>query len=210
MPPTGIEPVRCRQRGILSPLRLPVPPRRHICSYCTATGGDCQSALKNAGGYGILIKNPSAFRLAVRIVSMPKTKMDRRVLLVLQGAALGAAAFLLVYGISPLDIRNDAFCLAGFLGQDIHQHYAGGQFYRQSALPFPLCITPAINTPQGVSVAYTDSIPLVAAVCRPLAELLGGTFQYFGWFTLLCFVLQGGFGALLCGLFASSAVSAAL
>nr|WP_300249450.1 DUF6311 domain-containing protein [uncultured Subdoligranulum sp.] len=136
--------------------------------------------------------------------------MDRRVLLFLLGAALGAAAFLLVYGISPLDIRNDAFCRGGFLEKDIQQHYAGWLFYRQSALPFPLCITPAINAPQGVSVAYTDSIPLVAAVCRPLAEFLGGTFQYFGWFTLLCFVLQGGFGALLCGLFASSAVSAAL
>ena len=141
---------------------------------------------------------------------MPKTKMDRRVLLFLLGAALGAAAFLLVYGISPLDIRNDAFCRGGFLEKDTQQHYAGWLFYRQSALPFPLCITPAINAPQGVSVAYTDSIPLVAAVCRPLAELLGGTFQYFGWFTLLCFVLQGGFGALLCGLFASSAASAAL
>lgn len=30
MPPTGIEPVRYRYRGILSPLRLPVPPRRQI------------------------------------------------------------------------------------------------------------------------------------------------------------------------------------
>ena len=75
---------------------------------------------------------------------MPKTKMDRRVLLFLLGAALGAAAFLLVYGISPLDIRNDAFCRGGFLEKDIQQHYAGWLFYRQSALPFPLCITPAI------------------------------------------------------------------
>jgi hypothetical protein len=32
MPLTGIEPVRYRYRGILSPLRLPVPPQRHnIC-----------------------------------------------------------------------------------------------------------------------------------------------------------------------------------
>ena len=36
----------------------------------------------------------------------------------------------------------------------------------------------------------------------PLAAALGGTFQYFGWFTLVCFALQGGFGALLCSLFA--------
>lgn len=39
-------------------------------------------------------------------------------------------------------------------------------------------------------------------LCRPLAAALGGTFQYFGWFTLVCFALQGGFAALLCGLFA--------
>ena len=30
MPLTGIEPVRCFHRGILSPLRLPVPPPRQV------------------------------------------------------------------------------------------------------------------------------------------------------------------------------------
>ena len=30
VPLTGVEPVRCRQRGILSPLCLPIPPQRHI------------------------------------------------------------------------------------------------------------------------------------------------------------------------------------
>ena len=29
MPGGGIEPPRCRQRGILSPVRLPIPPSRH-------------------------------------------------------------------------------------------------------------------------------------------------------------------------------------
>ena len=31
---TGIEPVRYRYRGILSPLRLPVPPLQRNLSYC--------------------------------------------------------------------------------------------------------------------------------------------------------------------------------
>lgn len=134
---------------------------------------------------------------------MLQTKSNRRqLLLFLLGAALGVAAFLLVYGITPLDVGNDAFCRGGFLEKDIQQHYAGWLFYRQQALAFPLCVTPSINAPHGLSIAYTDSIPLIAALCRPLAAALGGTFQYFGWFTLLCFALQGGFGALLCGLFA--------
>ena len=39
VPVTGIEPVRCCHRGILSPLRLPVPPYRHKQQgrgYCAA------------------------------------------------------------------------------------------------------------------------------------------------------------------------------
>ena len=31
VPVTGLEPVRCCHRGILSPLRLPIPPHRHMC-----------------------------------------------------------------------------------------------------------------------------------------------------------------------------------
>lgn len=35
-------------------------------------------------------------------------------------------------------------------------------------------------------------IPLVAALLKPVANLVGGTFQYMGLFTLVCFALQGG------------------
>lgn len=127
---------------------------------------------------------------------------NRKILLFALGGLLGAAVFLLVFGTAPLDVANDSFCRGGYIEKDIQQHYAGWLFYRQRADAWPLCVTGAINAPQGLSIAYTDSIPLVAALCRPLAALWGGTFQYFGWFTLICFVLQGGFAALLCALFA--------
>ena len=120
------------------------------------------------------------------------------------GAALGVLVFLAVYGVSPLDVANDAFCRGGYIEKDIQQHYAGWLFYRENAIGFPFCVTKAVNAPAGVSVAYTDSIPLLAALLRPVANALGGTFQYFGWFTLTSFALQGGFGALLCGLFCES------
>ena len=126
----------------------------------------------------------------------------RKLQLFLLGAFLGIAVFLLIYGTAPLDIANDTFCRGGFIEKDIQQHYAGWLFYRNSALGWPLGVTQAVNAPAGVSVAYTDSIPLLAVLCRPLAAAVGGTFQYFGWFTLVCFALQGGFAALLCGLFA--------
>lgn len=139
------------------------------------------------------------------IMHIPKTSKQTLCLFGM-GAILGIAVFLLIYGFSPLDVTNDTFCRGGFLEKDVQQHYAGWLFYRQSALSFPLCITQSINTPQGISIAYTDSIPLLAALLRPLANWLGGTFQYFGWFTLICFALQGGFGALLCSLFSSGPI----
>lgn len=130
------------------------------------------------------------------------TAAQRRTLaLFLLGGALGALAFLLVYGAAPLDVTNDAFCRGGYIEKDIQQHYAGWLFYRQSELGFPLCIAQNINFPDGLSVAYTDSVPLFAALFRLLSPVLPDTFQYFGWFTLLAFFLQGAFGALLAGLF---------
>ena len=129
-------------------------------------------------------------------------KLSRKAQLFLLGALLGVAIFLLMYGTAPLNVANDAFCRGGYIEKDIQQHYAGWLFYKRSAIGWPLGVTDAVNYPGGVSVAYTDSIPLLAALCRPLAAALGGTFQYFGWFTLVCFALQGGFGALLCSLFA--------
>ena len=133
---------------------------------------------------------------------MLKNRNPRKSLLFALGAILGISVFLLIYGTAPLDVANDTFCRGGFIEKDIQQHYAGWLFYRHSALGWPLGVTQAVNAPNGVSVAYTDSIPLLAVLCRPLAASLGGTFQYFGWFTLVCFALQGGFGALLCALFA--------
>ena len=61
------------------------------------------------------------------------------------GALLGAAVFLLVYGLAPLDAANDAFCRGGYIEKDIQQHYAGWLFYRSSALGWPLGVTQAIK-----------------------------------------------------------------
>ena len=141
---------------------------------------------------------------------MKSVSENRRKRLFAEGAIIGVAIFLIIYGVATLDVTNDSFCRGGYVEKDIQQHYAGWLFYLDSAESWPLCVTKSAGAPNGISIAYTDSIPLVAAVCRPIAKALGGTFQYFGWFTLICFALQGGFAALLCGLFCESVAGAAI
>lgn len=53
-------------------------------------------------------------------------KFTRSARLFWLGALLGAAVFLLVYGLAPLDAANDAFCRGGYIEKDIQQHYAAG------------------------------------------------------------------------------------
>lgn len=135
------------------------------------------------------------------MIQMPSCeKIERRRLFAL-GCVLGAAVFFLLYGFAPLDVTNDAWLRGGYIEADIQQHYAGWMFYRQSELSLPFCFSDRINWPFGLSVAFTDSIPLFAALFRLLEPLLPSAFQYFGLFTLMCFVLQGGFACLLVGLF---------
>ena len=102
------------------------------------------------------------FKRGVTAMKLPQTKNKRLALFAL-GALLGLAVFLLVYGPAPLDVTNDLFCRGGYLEKDIQQHYAGWLFYRQDALGFPLCVTTALNAPQGVSIAYTAAVRGICA-----------------------------------------------
>ncbi|MGN0983892.1 MAG: DUF6311 domain-containing protein, partial [Gemmiger sp.] len=178
-------------------MRLPAPPRRLEWYYFIACGAKCQSQRpgKPCETKKFLVDKGEFFLPHIHPKHRPLT-------LFFWGGLLGAAVFLLLFGFAPLSPFVDSFCRGGFMEKDIQQHYAGWLFYQNTALGWPLCVSPSINAPQGVSVAYTDSIPLLAALLRPLANAFGGTFQYFGLFTLLCYMLQGGFAALLCGLFA--------
>ena len=116
----------------------------------------------------------------------------------LAGAAAGVAVFFWLYGTTTLDVTSDAWILNGYDETDILQHYAGWVLFRNShwALPPGLCDT--LAWPQGTMVAYTDSLPWVSMAFKLLRGALPSTFQWFGWYMLFCFAMQGAAGALLC------------
>ncbi len=119
----------------------------------------------------------------------------------ISGCFLGLLIFLLIYGISPVIFTNDSFIINGYIEKDVSQHYSGWMLYRNSPWAFPLGLGENIAYPYGNVVSFTDSIPLFAIFFKIFRNFLPTTFQYFGLFVLLCFMLQGGFGALLANLF---------
>lgn len=113
------------------------------------------------------------------------------------GFWLGILCFVVIYGFAVLNLNADGWVFKS--DNDLRQHYVGFMAYRDSEWQFPLGMTDKLSSPYEMSIVYTDSIPLVAFVCKLMAPILPRPFQYFGWFALFSFGLTGGFGAKLIG-----------
>ena len=110
----------------------------------------------------------------------------------LTGALLGALVFLALYGVRVLD----PLCVDWILNNpspDPSQHYLGWVFYRRSGWHLPyLGANYSAIYPYRTSILYTDSIPLLAVVCKLLGGVLPACFQYLGLWGLFCYAMQGG------------------
>lgn len=105
------------------------------------------------------------------------------------GSLIGIVVFLICYGWQVLDVTDDSWLLTG---QDISQHYIGWKFYRTSAWHFPLGQIDGMNYPDVSCIVFTDSIPLFAIFFKILSPVLPETFQYFGLWGLMTYLLIGG------------------
>lgn len=81
---------------------------------------------------------------------------------------------------------------AFFEGGDASTNVAGWLFYRQDSWHFPLLKTTALGYPEGTSIAFTDSIPLLALPLKLFAQTLPENFHYFGLWHALSYLLQAG------------------
>lgn len=115
---------------------------------------------------------------------------------------IGALAFLLFTGGSILAPTDVNWLMRG---GDSAQHWLGWEFFRQSPLfQWPLGANPNYGMELGSSIVFSDSIPLLALVFKPLSPILPDTFQYFGLWLFACFLLQSYFAWKLLGLLTSN------
>lgn len=98
--------------------------------------------------------------------------------------------FFILYGVTPLDVTNDAWIMAGYDESDLTQHYAGWVLFRSADWSFPLGMIESMADGTGTMLTFTDSIPIVAIFFKAIDFMLPETFQYFGWYILICFLLQ--------------------
>lgn len=103
-------------------------------------------------------------------------------------AIAGALVFFMVYGVRVLNPTYTDWLLS--FGGDLSQHYLGWVGFRNSEWMFPLGMMDTLSYPHPTSIIFTDSIPLFAMVFKLISFALPETFQYFGLWGILCFMLQ--------------------
>lgn len=93
---------------------------------------------------------------------------------------------LYLYPLSFLQGRGHYFDVG-----DASQHLSGWLSYYSDKWHYPLLYTNLINYPEGVSIAFLDSIPLVAVLFKIIKILLPEHFHYFGLWHAVAYLSQG-------------------
>ena len=119
--------------------------------------------------------------------------MPSKILSIEWPTAVAYSVAILIASLVALSVFPPDF-LAGrahlFETGDFAQHLSGWQFYRDDAWRFPLLQTNRLNAPEGVSIAFTDSIPLLAITFKLFSPWLPDDFQYFGVWHVLLILMQ--------------------
>lgn len=125
--------------------------------------------------------------------------MLRKISRISAGAVLlGVLMFFFVTGGRVLSPGRIDWLMSG----DSTTYYLSWQFFRHTPLfQWPLGANPAYGMAIGSSIVYTDTIPLLAFIFKPLNAFLPSEFQYFGLWIMLCFVFQSFFACKLLSLF---------
>lgn len=99
----------------------------------------------------------------------------------------GLIVFVFLFGTSSLHATNVNWMYNR--GWDSLQHQLGWMAFRYEPWSLQFGTIHSLAYPYGTSIVYTDSIPLLAIFFKLFSPILPMRFQYFGYWTLLCWIL---------------------
>lgn len=120
------------------------------------------------------------------------TLLKTNIIFIFASIAIGIAVFDYYFDFTIIDPSNTSWIMR--LQGDPSQHYLGSIAFRTDEWNFPFTKTTYINYPEGVSIVYTDSNPLLAVIAKIFRFVFLPTYQYVGIWYLICFVLQSYLG----------------
>lgn len=129
-----------------------------------------------------------------RGISLDTQYFNKKKFIFIIGCLIGALIFICIYGIKVLDFTYDGWLM---IGGDLSQHYIGWRLFRTSGWNFPIGLMDCATYPFKVSTMYMDTIPIFAIMFKIISPILPETFQYFGLWGIISFMLQGGMAALI-------------
>lgn len=106
---------------------------------------------------------------------------------------IGVIAFIIVRGLAPLDPTN----ILWLDQRDRAMHTLGWWWFAMAPWGWPPGASPLNGLELANSVGLSDSLPLFAFPFKLIAAWLPERFQYWGYWELLCFILQSLFAVLI-------------
>ncbi len=106
---------------------------------------------------------------------------------------IGIIAFVIVRGIAPLDPTN----ILWLDERDRAMHTLGWWWFSMAPWGWPPGASPLNGLELANGVGLSDSLPLFAFPFKLIAQWLPARFQFWGYWELLCFVLQSLFAVLI-------------
>lgn len=134
------------------------------------------------------VKHPQTHRFLAQVAALQAWQLPARwsyLLAIVLGCSFVAHQFPLMFLMGHSTVFDNG---------DIAQHVSGWWYYVRDSWHFPLLHTTRLDHPTGVSIAYTDSIPLLALPFKILFTLFPSWFpehfHYVGWWMGVVFVNQ--------------------
>jgi len=134
------------------------------------------------------MKSPDALNISANRGAFPRIALPRPFRLAVVGGIIGV--LYAIYMFPPDFLAGSSRFWEAPPTEDLGTQISSVRYYIRDAWHFPIFRTVRIDPPGGISIVYTDSLPLFAIAAKFLKGIFGGEGNYFGVWLGICYVLQ--------------------